>query len=457
MNGPNTMTQQQLTQEERYLAAFHSFQKNGADRDPGWVYQLREAAIARFNVLGFPVARRGNEEWKYTDIRPIATTHFQPATGPAQLTLPPPELARLTFGHPEWSRIVFVDGVHSQQLSALAALPKGVTVLSLAQALVTHGDMVKQHMARYAPYESDAFTALNTAFVHDGAFVQVADGAVVEEPVHLLFLTTGRRQDTVAYPRVLILTGKNSKATVIESYAALDEGRSFTNTVTEVRMGPGSVLNYYKVQRQSQRAFHVSNTNVFNSTGASFNSVNLDLGGGLVRNNLNVLMGEEGCSCVLNGLYLLNGTQHVDNQVIIDHTSSYTTASELYKGILDGKSHSVFHGSIIVRKGIQKVNANQVDKNLLLSDQAEADTKPAFWIYSDDVKCGHGAACGQMDESALFYLKSRGMDDNLARRVLTRAFATQVIDSIENGAFRAAVDQIVQDKLLNWWEAGESR
>ncbi len=451
------MTQQSMVHEERYLVAFDSFQKNGAVEDPGWVRQLREAAMARFNVLGFPVARRGNEEWKYTDVGPIAKTPFQPASGLASLTLTPQDMDRLTFGKPEGRRIVFVDGVYSQGHSLLSSLPAGVTVSSLAEAMVDREGLVKQHMAHYAPYESDAFMALNTAFVHDGALVQIADGAVAGEPLHLLFLTTGRRQDTVTYPRVLILTGKDSKATVIESYGSLDEGRSFTNAVTEVRMGSGSILNYYKVQQQSQQAFHVSNTHVFNSAGASFNSVNLDLGGGLVRNNLNLLMGEEGSSCALNGLYLLNGTQHVDNQVIIDHTSSYTTSKELYKGILDGKSHSVFHGSIIVRKGIQKVNAYQVDKNLLLSDQAEADTKPAFWIYSDDVKCGHGAACGQMDENALFYLKCRGMDDKLARRVLTRAFATQVIDSIENDAFRAAVDQIVQDKLKEWLEAGESR
>ena len=451
------MTQQHQIQQENYLAAFRSFQKNGAAGDPGWVHQLREAAMARFNVLGFPVARRGNEEWKYTDIRPIASTHFQLAPASAPLILTPQQMDGLTLGNPEWSRIVFVDGVYSQELSGLSSLPTGVSVVRLVEAMVTQEALVKQHVARYAPYENDAFTALNTAFVHDGALVQIGDGAVAEEPVHLLFLSTGRQQDTVTYPRVLILTGKDSKATVIESYGALDEGQSFTNAVTEIRMGSGSILKYYKVQMQSHQTFHVSNTNVSNSNGASFSSVNLDIGGGLVRNNLNVLMGEEGCSCTLNGLYLLNGTQHVDNQVIIDHTSSYTTANELYKGILDGKSHSVFHGSIIVREGIQKVNANQVDKNLLLSDQAEADTKPAFWIYSDDVKCGHGAACGQMDESALFYLKSRGMDDNLARRVLTRAFATQIIDSIDNEALRVAVDQIVQGKIKEWLEAGESR
>jgi Fe-S cluster assembly protein SufD len=451
------MTQQHQIQQENYLVAFRSLQKNGTIADPEWVNQLREAAMARFKALGFPVARRGNEEWKYTDIRPIASTHFQPITSPASLTLTPEQMDRLTFSKPEWSRIVFVDGVYSQELSSLTSLPVGVNVVRLAEAMVTREVLVKEHVARYAPYESDAFTALNTAFVHDGALVEIGEGAVAEEPVHLLYLSTGRQQNTVTYPRVLILTGKDSKATVIESYGALDEGQSFTNAVTEVRMGAGSILKYYKVQMQSQQAFHVSNTNVFNSNGATFSSVNLDLGGGLVRNNLNVLMGEEGCFCALNGLYLLNGTQHVDNQVIIDHTSSYTTANELYKGILDGKSHSVFHGSIIVREGIQKVNANQVDKNLLLSDQAEADTKPAFWIYSDDVKCGHGAACGQMDENALFYLKTRGMDDNLARRVLTRAFATQIIDSIDNVALRAAVDQIVQDKLKEWLEAGKSR
>ncbi len=451
------MTQQRLKSEEGYIGAFDLFQRNGAAGDPVWAQQLRRGAIARFNEMGFPVARRGNEEWKYTDVGPIARTLFQPASATMPLALTDQELEEFTFGKARGGRIIFVDGSYDARLSSLTSLPAGVSVLNLAEAMVAKGNLVKQHLARYAAYENNAFTALNTAFVHDGAFIQIAEGALVEEPIHILFVSTGRQQDVVTYPRVLILAGKDSKATIIESYGSPSPGRYFSNAVTEVLVSPGAALKYYKVQQQSLQAFHITNTHVFNSRGGSFSAVNLDLGGRLVRNNLNMLMAEDDCSCVLNGLYMLTGSQHVDNQVIIDHAASYTSASELYKGILDGKSHSVFHGSIIVRKGLHKVYAQQVDKNLLLSDQAEADTKPALWIYSDDVKCGHGAACGQMDEKALFYLRSRGMDEKAARRVLTRAFATEVLDSITDEPIRASVDQLVQDKLTEWLEDGVSR
>ena len=444
------MIQNKSRQEERYLAAFESFQKNGAARDPLWAHELRKTAMARFNELGFPTARRGNEEWKYTDVAPIARTPFYPITTHEPVRIAAPELDRATFGEPGWPRLAFVDGSHSEEFSSVPSLPAGVTVMSLAEAMATQSDLVEQHLARHASYETNAFTALNTAFVHDGAFVHITDGAHLEEPIHLLFLSTAHQQDAVTHPRVLIITGKDSKATIIESYASLSDGRYFTNGVTEVLVGAGAAVNYYKVQRQSEQALHITNTHVVNSRDSSFSSVNIDLGGRLVRNNLNSLMGDEGGSCMLNGLYMVTGTQHVDNQVIIDHASSYTTARELYKGILDGKSRSVFHGSIIVRSGLRKVDAHQVDKNLLLSDQAEADTKPAFWIYSDDVRCGHGAACGQMDERALFYLRSRGIDEKAARSMLTHAFVSEVIGSIDSETFRTHIDQLVQAKLRDW-------
>ncbi len=414
--------------------------------------------MSRFRDLGFPVARRGNEEWKYTDIGPIARTPFHTAhTAGTQepTTISSIELSEATLSRPDGIRLVFVDGVYSQALSFIPTLPAGATVSSLAHALETEGDLVKQHLTRYAEYQDNAFTALNTAFLHHGAFVHVQDGVSLEEPVHILFLFTGRESDTATHPRVLIATGRDSKATIVESYVSLSEVRYFANAVTEVMVGRGSSVKYYKVQQQSPGAYHITNTHVFNSQDASFTSMNLDLGGGLVRNNLNVLMAEEGCSCTLNGLYMLSGAQHVDNQVIIDHASSYTNASELYKGILNDSSRSVFHGSISVRKGVKKVNARQVDKNLLLSDQAEADTKPAFWIYADDVKCGHGAACGQMDENALFYLRSRGVEEKDARRMLTRAFASEVVDSIEVAALRERVDRLVQARLTRWFDRGE--
>ena len=444
------MSQQPLTHKEKYLSAFEALERNGSAQDPAWLRALRKAALLRFSDLGFPTARRGNEEWKYTDVRPIANGSFQPLVNPAPTGLRIQDLERFTFGESGWSRLVFVDGSYAPQLSLVSSLPTGVSVLNLAEAMATKGDLIEEHLARHADYDAQAFTALNTAFVHDGAFVHVPDGTVVEEPIHLLFITTSQEPSTAVHPRVLIVVGKESKATIIESYGGLSAGRSFTNAVTEVIVGAGASVRHYRVQRQSEEAFHVGTNQVVLGRDSTYASVSTDLGGRLARNNLNVLMGDEGCSCMLNGVYLMTGSQHVDNQVIIDHAKPYTTSRELYKGILDGKSRSVFHGSIIVREGARKVNAHQEDKNLLLSDEAEADTKPAFWIYCDDVRCGHGAACGKLDETALFYLRSRGISERAARSLLTRAFVTQVIDSIDSVPLRTHIDQLVMTTLQEW-------
>ena len=442
------MTQRLATQEEAYLAASESFESNGASRDPAWVRDLRKAALSRFRELGFPTARRGNEEWKYTDVGPIARVPVQPAASAPQLTSSDVEQA--SFGEPHWPQLVFVNGRYDGRLSTLDSLPDGVTASNLSDAMQSTPDLVQQHLARYADYESNAFAALNTAFVHDGAFVHIPKGVQVEDPIRLLFLTTADNEETVAHPRVLIVAGEDSRATVIESYKGISDGQYFTNAVSEVLVGAGAKMDYYKVQRQSHQAYQITTTDVALDRNGSFASVNIDMGARLTRNNLNLLTLDQDCSCTLDGFYMVNGSQHVDNQVIIDHAKPYTTSRELYKGILDGRSRSVFHGSIIVREGAVKVNANQVDKNLILSDQAEADTKPAFWIYCDDVKCGHGAACGQMDPNALFYLRSRGIDEQTAKSLLTRAFLAEVISSIGNDVFRSQIDALVQDTLREW-------
>ena len=448
---------QQSTQENTYLEAFEAFHRDGASRDPSWAKALKEAAIKRFSDLGFPTTRRGNEEWKYTDVRPIAAAGFQPLTIPSPTHLGAKELESLTLGEMDWPRLVFVDGYFSEELSLLSSLPDGVIASNLADAMTQSASLVEQHLGHYAPYQDNPFTALNTAFLKHGAFLHIPDGALVEEPIQILFAFTARALNTASHPRVLIVTGKDSKATVIESYVGLLEGKYFTNAVTEVRVGPGSKLTYYKVQRQSQDAFHITNTHAVLTRDCSFSSVNLDFGGALVRNNLNPLMSEEGSSCSLNGLYMPTGTQHVDNEVIVDHAKGYTTTREKYKGVLNGRARSVFHGSIIVRKNAVKVDASQEDKNLLLSNEAEADTKPAFWIYCDDVRCAHGAACGQIDEDALFYLRSRGLEESAARNMLTHGFVADIIDSIENDRFRSHIEDLVQARLIEWLGDGSPK
>jgi len=437
---------QQDTSLQRYIEAFEALERDGFSRDPAWVQGLRQAALLRFKELGFPTARRGNEEWKYTNVGPLARAPLQPVPLATHAAVSPAALEGFTFGEP-WPCLVFVDGVFSAGLSSLATLPRGVVALNLREAMTSRPDLLQQHLARYAEYESKAFNALNTAFLADGAFVYLPDGLKADAPLHLLFLATTGTPDLVSHPRVLVVAGRGSQATIVQTYAGLAAGRYFANAVTEVVVAPGASVKHYTVQRQSEAAYHVATTQVALGRDSSYSSVNVDLGGGLVRNNLNVLMGDEGASCLLNGIYLVTRSQHVDNQVIVDHAKPYTTTQELYKGVLGGRARSVFHGSIYVRPGARKVNARQEDKNLLLSKEAEADTKPAFWIYCDDVKCSHGAACGQISEDALFYLRARGIEEEEARNLLTRAFVAQVLDSIDWEPLHTHVDHLAMAKL----------
>ena len=452
------MVEQQLTPVDHYLAAYELLDLNEPSNDASWVRDLRSAAISRFSEIGLPTTRRGNEEWKYTDVRPIARREFRPATASsASAILADKRWEQFTFSETGWNRLVFVNGAYLDELSSLPSLPAGVKATAIATAIESGDALVKEHLGRHADFKSSGFTALNTAFIQDGAVVHIPDNAVLDVPIHLLFLFTSQEDEAVTHPRVLIHAGVNSSATVIESYAGLSEGLTLTNAVTEVLIGQGALLRHYTVQQQSEDAYHISTTEAVLSRDSSFSSVVIDLGGKLVRHNLNARMAGEGASCTLNGLYMVTGTQHVDNQVIIEHKMPYTTSRELYKGILDGKSRSVFHGSIIVREGAKKVDAFQTDKNLLLSDQAEADTKPAFWIYTDDVRCGHGASCGHIDEDAIFYMKSRGLDDLTARNFLIHGFVSEVIAKIELEPLREHVDQIVHSKLRGWLDNGESQ
>ncbi len=446
------MTQKAPTQKDLYIESFESFERNGFSRDPSWVQTLRKDAISRFAELGFPTTRRGNEEWKYTDIGPIAKVPFQTPLKPVQVSLAKEDMERFTLGESDWTRMVFVDGRLKDELSISSLLPPDVSVLSMADAMLTKPELMEKHLAKYKSYDRNAFVALNTAFIQDGAFIHIPDGTIVDKPIHIIYIATAAEPDMVSYPRTLVVAGRDSKADIIESYWTLSDDRYFTNAVTEIVVEEGASIKYHKMEFQGESAFHITNTQVVQKRDSHFTSINIDIGGRLVRNNIDLLTAEENTNCLINGLYLITGLQHVDNQVILDHAKPYTTSRELYKGVLGGKSRSVFHGSIIVRPGAVKVNANQVDKNLLLSNKAEADTKPAFWIYCDDVRCGHGAACGQMDEDSLFYLRSRGLDEETARVFLTRGFVNEIIESIDNEAIRGHVDELVKDKLsrIKW-------
>ena len=429
-----------------YLRAFESLERDGYDLHPHWLQTLRRDAMYAFTALGFPTARRGNEEWKYTDVRPIARAGFR---FPTLLPEVRPNVAAQidSLGAPDWHRMVFIDGQFTPQLSNLSDLPNGATVANLSHALQTHAPRIQNHLARHAHYGSHAFTALNTAFLHHGAFLHLTPDTLLERPLHLIYLATDAETRTLTQPRTLAVIGSGSKAAIVETYAGPDDSPYLSNAVSEIILEPNASLDYYRIQQHGDQGYHVGTTQAVLGDAARFSSTTLDLGGDLVRNNLNALMDAPESSCVLNGLYLAGDTQKIDNQVVIDHAKPHTNSRELYKGILGGRARAAFHGSIIVRKDAQKVDAKQEDKNLLLSNKAQVNVKPAFWIYADDVKCGHGAASGQIDENALFYLRSRGISHQQAHRLLVRGFANEIIDAIPNPTIKSHVNNLVESKL----------
>jgi len=360
-----------------------------------WLQALRESAFARFTELGFPTTR--DEEWRFTNVAPIARANF---------------------------------------VGQAPGLPGYVPAASLPEA-------GREHLGRYAP--QNAFVALNTAFLRDVAFAKVARGIVMEQPVEINHTVSGQAGGLPhAHPRTLIVVAPGAQCTIVETYKG--EGHYFTNAVTEIVAGDGAVVDHYKVQMESAEAFHVATMQVALGRSANFTTHNISLGGQLARNDIGVTLAE-GSEATVNGLYLVNGTQHVDNHTVIDHAKPHGTSHELYKGILDGRSSAVFNGRIIVRKDAQKTDSKQTNKNLVLSDEAVIDTKPELQILADDVRCTHGATIGQLDAESLFYLQSRGIGKAQARGLLTQAFAQDIVDRIKIAGLRDRLEKVLSGKF----------
>lgn len=423
---------------DSYLSDFERFEKNGAVKGPSWVQQIRKAAISRFAALGFPTTR--HEEWKYTSVAPLVKVRFQPAVYERN-GLTADRLAPITFGEVWCAQLVFVNGHYSRELSFFRSLPDGVKAGSLAAALHADPALVEPHLARYASYQDHPFVALNTAFMEDGAFVYVPQGMVVEEPIHLLFVSTACGKSTVSYPRNLIVVGPESQATIVESYVRLGNDVYFTNAVTELIAGEHAVIDHTRVQLESPEAFHMATLQVQQGCSSTVVSHAIALGGALVRNEVNAVLDGEGGDCTLNGLYLVTGQQHMDNHTQIDHVQAHCTSRELYKGVLDGRARGVFHGKIVVHKTAPKTDARQTNKNLLLSSDALIDSKPQLEIFNNDVRCTHGSTIGKLDQDALFYLRTRGIDTEAARRLLTYAFVSEVLDRIKVESLRVRLEE----------------
>jgi len=456
-----------IEQLETYISIFSEFLKSAPGRDLGWLRKLRDDAFARFLEAGFPTTH--DEDWRFTNVSAIAKTPFR-------LAAATDEVSKKVFD--AWTlpgaacQLVFVDGKFVRELCSPNA-QNGVTVTSLADALDTNPASVEPHLGRYLNTERDAFAALNTAFLADGAFIHVKKGVVVEQPIHLLFVSTASDAPTMTHPRNLIVAEEQSQLAVVEDYVSLGTAVAFCNTATELIAADSAVVSHYMLEREDTQAFNISTLRLQQGRSANVATHSVLLGGGLVRNNVHPVLAGEGAECLINGLFIGQGRQHLDNYMLVEHAQPHCSSRQFYNGILDGQSHGVFHGRIIVHKDAQKTDAKQTNRNLLLSDDAQIDTKPQLEIYADDVKCTHGATIGQMDETALFYLRSRGIDEPSARKLLLLAFANECLDRMKEDGVKTYLAGLINshlfgmtnsapiaptehgdDKGRNWEEAG---
>ncbi len=429
---------------ERYVEAYRAFAANGASGAPAWLKELRDGGIARFGELGFPTTKQ--EAWRFTSVAPIVETPFELAH-PVSRVPHPDAIAPFLLG--PGPRLVFIDGSLSPGLSRATGLPAGARVESLAAALTTDPAPVREHLGKYAGFSDRPFAALNTAFVRDGAFVHVPAKVTIAEPIQVLFLATPpvRGARRVAHPRNLIVIEREARATVVETYAALGEGVYWTNAVTELVVGDGGRADYFRVQRESDRAYHVGVTDVHQGRDSTVNVHAVSFGAVLSRHDLRGTLAGPGGYLILNGLYVLAGDQHADHHTAIDHAAPHCESHEYFNGVLDDRSRGVFNGRIIVRPGAQKTDSKQTNNNLLLSGEAHADSQPQLEIYADDVKCTHGSTVGPLDPKALFYLRSRGVGEAEARRLMTYGFAAEILNRMDVAPLRAQLDQIVRDRL----------
>jgi Fe-S cluster assembly protein SufD len=425
---------------EKYAADFKALTESRPVGD--WMAELRQRGWDHFDSIGFPTARRGNELWKYTNLATLDRGKFgfqldEPNSVSAEV------LRERAPWSDDWNTLVFIDGRYSKALSQVSS-DDGVQALNLTDA--ENNETFRKNLGLHAAADENAFSALNTAFLTDGAFVQISDNHEGTSPIHLLFVTTpaGFR---ATYPRTLVVAGTNSRATVMESYIGLGDESGFTAPVAEYVLNSGSGIDHYRVLVENEESFHIGITRVYQSDNSTFTSTSFAFGPKIGRNDVHVLLDAPGAECTLNGLYLTTGDQHMDNHISTTHAKPHGTSHQFFKGVLSGNSRAVFSGRVLVEKDAQKTQAFQKDLNLILSHGAEIDTKPSLEIYADDVQCAHGATAGHTDPETLFYMQARGIDKVTAQAMLMRGFASEIVDLIGVDGIRDYVHGVVEEAI----------
>ncbi|MBK8205254.1 MAG: Fe-S cluster assembly protein SufD [Planctomycetes bacterium] len=405
--------------------------------EPAWLSELRQDAADSFAALDVPTIR--HEDWRYTNLKPLLALKLA-AAAPARIT--PDDLKPWLIEGADEIRLVFVNGFYDSTLSRIPALPQGVLIAPISQ-LLGEEEGLPSKLARYADHHAQPFTALNTALFTDGAYIRAGQNAVLETPVHVLYVSTGGQ---INAPRTLVLAGEHAGLRLVESFVGLSGDVRFVNTVSEVMLAAGANVRHAKLLRDTA-ATHIGWNEVRQDRDSTYTHHSISLDAQLARHNVNVMLAGEGATCTLNGLVLGNDTQHIDNHLIMDHMRPRCTSNQLYRSVVDGKSHSVFSGKVIVRPGAAGTDAKQQNNNLLLSDDARAETKPQLEIYCDEVKCAHGATSGQLDPDAVFFLRSRGLDTRQARNLLTYAFANDVVEHIKMDAVRQHLEEVMHERF----------
>jgi Fe-S cluster assembly protein SufD len=428
--------------ENNYQSAFQALRQ--AKPSVAWFELVRESAMDRFELLGFPTVK--DEEWKYTNLASVSKENFLPATQESKLAAE--DVSGFSYPETTSSHVVVVNGSFREDLSKTTDLD-GVVIADLLSATVDarYNKIVRSYLARNANYNDRGLTALNTAFLQSGVFVLIPKNVELKAPLQITFIADTSEPKAMSFPRVLVVAEENSSAKLIESFVANGEGSYFTNSVVEVVLEDGARLEHSRVQRESLQSFHVGTTAVELGRGSSYNSTAINLGAKLARHDISVIMDRDGAECWVDGLYVVGPDQHSDTHSVIDHKQPHCNSHQLYKGILDGNGRAVFNGKVFVREGAQKTDAMQTNKNLLLSPQARVDTKPQLEIYADDVKCAHGAAVGQLDQDELFYLQARGINPELGKSLLTYGFAEEVIAKIGIESIQKELDEAVMNRL----------
>jgi len=434
-----------MSLQEELITNFDAFeaQLNGHAKLP--VHDVRKKALDAFKTMGIPGPK--NEEYKYTNLGKALDKAFDLGKASTSGSLTADQVSKFYIPNLDANQLVFVNGKFSKELSDIKSPEDQVIIKDLGTAFEEDQDSIDTFFSKQAQYDKDAFVALNTAFSLDGCFIKVPDNAIVEKPIALYFVNDASQSQSFNNPRNLFLVGKNSQVTFLEDFNTEGDNESLTNIVTEIVVDENASADYYKLQNNKDTAYHIGTTQVYQTRSSRFSAYTFTLNGAMIRNNMNIVVDAEGCESNMYGLYLLNGNTHVDNHTEVDHRKPHCESNELYKGILDDKSHGVFNGKVFVRQEAQKTNAFQSNKNILMSDNSIMNSKPQLEIWADDVKCSHGCTTGQLDEDGLFYLRARGLSEESARALMLYAFAVDVLSTVKLQPLKEYLEDLISERL----------